>query len=134
MLFQGVIGLFNCLRKEIGTDVIRGLLIQDSDAPKFSLQDPFYLQQIKKDLAVNVLKKNRVWGTYKHLPLPESKQELVPSASVNLMVHGDISSLNWLQTESDFSSKNDNLINIFYAAINFKYDFSVFCLKFFFMF
>lgn len=119
-----MLGLFNCLRKEVGTGVIRGVLIQDSHAPKFSTEDPFYAEQIKKDLTLNVLRNDRVWGSYRHLPLPEIEQDLVDHANVNLFVHGDIKSLNWAQMDS--FPKNKNIVNVFYAGINFKYRFLVF--------
>jgi len=71
----------NCLRKEPGGELVRGVLIQDTKAPKFSLQDPFYVQQLQKDI-VNVLRSNKTWGSYRHLRLPRSETELVSIAHV----------------------------------------------------
>ena len=62
---NGLLGLVNCLTKEPGGEIVRGVLIQDSRAPKFSLQDPFYAKQLKLDLTINVLRPGRVWGSYR---------------------------------------------------------------------
>jgi len=78
----GLLGFVNCLRKEPGGELVRGVLIQDKKAPKFSLQDPFYVQQLQKDMTVNVLRSNKAWGSYRHLRLPRPKVEPVPTAHV----------------------------------------------------
>lgn len=65
----GLLGLMNCLRKEPGGEMIRGVLIQDEKAPEFSLQNPLYSEQLKLDLPVNVLRPNKIWGSYRHQPL-----------------------------------------------------------------
>jgi len=39
-------GFVNCFRKKLGGELVRCVLIQDRKAPKFSLQDPFYVQQL----------------------------------------------------------------------------------------
>ena len=62
---NGLLGLVNCLTKEPGGEIVRGVLIQDSQAPKFSLQDPFYAKQLELDLTINVLRPDRVWGSYR---------------------------------------------------------------------
>lgn len=58
---SGVLGLVNCLRKEPTTDNVRCVFIVDKDAPKFDLSSEFYSSQLRKGLAVNVLK-DGVWG------------------------------------------------------------------------
>jgi len=82
----GLLGFINCLSKEPGGQLVRGILIQDKHAPKFSLQDPFYTQQLQKDMLVNVLRSNKTWGSYRHLRLMHSEAELVTAAYVGQMV------------------------------------------------
>lgn len=51
---SGLIGLVNCLRKEPEYRNIRAFFIDDDSAPPFSLDNPFYIKQLKLGLAVNV--------------------------------------------------------------------------------
>jgi len=83
----GLLGFVNCLRKEPGGELVRGVLIQDKNAPKFSLQDPFYTQQLQKDMTINVLRSNKTWGSYRHLRLPPPEAEPVPTAHVCQLVY-----------------------------------------------
>lgn len=86
----GLLGFVNCLRKEPGGDLVRGVVIQDEKASKFSLQDPFYTQQLQKDMVINVLRSNKTWGSYRHLRLSQSEAELVPTAHVIQKVHTNL--------------------------------------------
>lgn len=52
---NGLIGLVNCIRKEMTGDQVRCVFIDDDAAPVFNLDNPFYLKQVK--LAINVYKK-----------------------------------------------------------------------------
>lgn len=83
----GLLGFVNCLRKESGGELVRGVLIQDQKAPKFSLQNPFYIQQLQKDMTINVLRSNKTWGSYRHLYLPRPEAKSVPTAYVSQMVY-----------------------------------------------
>lgn len=65
----GLLGFVNCLRKEPGGELIRGVYIQDETAPAFSLHEPLYAQQLQLDLIINVLRPGKIWGTYRHFPL-----------------------------------------------------------------
>jgi len=78
----GLLGFVNCLRKEPSGELVRGVLLQDEQAPKFSLENPFYLEQLQKDMTINVLCSNKTWGSYRHLKLPQPKTELVSTAHV----------------------------------------------------
>ncbi|RLU24505.1 hypothetical protein DMN91_002594, partial [Ooceraea biroi] len=93
----GLLGFVNCLRKEPGGELIRGVFIQDETAPDFSLQEPLYAQQLELDLIINVLHPGKVWGSYRHLPVDPLALKPVYHAFVNQLVPGDLSSLNWLQ-------------------------------------
>ena len=113
-------GFINCLRKEPGGEVVRGLLIQDPAAPEFSLNNPLYAKQLQKDLAVCVLRENKTWGGYRHLSLPPPELKLVRYAWVNQLVTGDLSSFSWLEGPIQVSSDNKNIVNIVYSSLNFK--------------
>ena len=61
----GLIGLVNCLMREPGGEMVKGVLIQDPKAPEFSLENPFYAEQLRKDLVINVLRPEYTWGSYR---------------------------------------------------------------------
>jgi len=86
----GLLGFINCLRKKPGGELVRGVLIQDEKAPIFSLQDPFYVQQLQKDMTVNVLRSGKTWGSYRHLRLPRPEAEPVTTAHVCQMVYTNV--------------------------------------------
>lgn len=84
---SGLLGLLNCLKKELGGRMIKGVLIQDKQAPKFSLQNPLYAKQLQLELPVNVLRPGKIWGSYRHLPIPSNpKPKLVHHAFVDQVV------------------------------------------------
>lgn len=85
-LESGMLGFVNCLRKEPGGEMIRSVLIQDTKAPKFSLQNPLYLEQLQLDLPINVLRPGKIWGSYRHEPLPSLQPKLVRHAYVDQKV------------------------------------------------
>lgn len=82
----GLIGLINCLRKESGGEIIRGVLIQDENALTFSLQEPLYMRQLELDLPINVIRSGSIWGSYRHFPLQLLEPKLVQNAYVTQMV------------------------------------------------
>ncbi|EZA53779.1 Fatty acid synthase [Ooceraea biroi] len=117
----GLLGFVNCLRKEPGGELIRGVFIQDETAPDFSLQEPLYAQQLELDLIINVLHPGKVWGSYRHLPVDPLALKPVYHAFVNQLVPGDLSSLNWLQGAlAPMDYQHQDLVHIIYAPINFK--------------
>ncbi|XP_072763175.1 fatty acid synthase-like [Anoplolepis gracilipes] len=117
----GLIGLVNCLRKEPGGEMIRGVFIQDKDAPTFSLQKSLYIKQLQLDLPINVIRSDSIWGSYRHFPLSLIKPKLVQCAYVSQMIRGDLSTLYWVQNEVPIVNTNEeNLIKIVYASINFR--------------
>lgn len=113
-------GFINCMRREAGGEIVRGILIQEPKAPKFSLQDPFYAKEIQKDMAVSVLGVNAVWGCYRHLPLPPLVPRPVRHAWANQIVRGDLNSLQWLEGPIQVGFDHENLVNIIYSSINFR--------------
>ncbi|EFN75819.1 Fatty acid synthase [Harpegnathos saltator] len=83
---SGVLGFVNCLRREPGGKTVRCVFIQDEHAPKFSLQAPFYMNHLLLDLPMNVLRPGKVWGSYRHLPLPPPEPVLVQCGYVTQAV------------------------------------------------
>ncbi|XP_032662832.1 fatty acid synthase-like [Odontomachus brunneus] len=120
-LESGLLGFLNCLKKELGGRMIRGVLIQDKQAPKFSLQNPLYEEQLQLELPINVLRPGNVWGSYRHLPiLSQLKPKLVHHAYVDQLVKGDLSSLRWVEGPIRPNSTQENLVHVAYVSLNFK--------------
>lgn len=91
----GILGLLNCIRREPGGGQVKCCFIDDTASP-FDLSDPFYYEQLGKNLAVNVWR-NGQWGTYRHLLLEEINPSQYEHCLVNTQVKGDLSSLTWVQ-------------------------------------
>lgn len=53
---SGIVGLVNCIRKEPDGAKVMCVFIDDKLAPQFSLDLPFYQEQIKLGLAINILR------------------------------------------------------------------------------
>lgn len=51
---SGIIGLINCIRKEPNGSRVSCVFIDDESAPKFEYNNPFYGNQLKLGLAINV--------------------------------------------------------------------------------
>lgn len=106
----------------IFTVYFRCVFIIDKSAPTFSLEDPFYKTQLKKDLALNVYK-NKVWGSYRHLLLEPSSQIEVEHGIINEAVRGDLSSLKWVTGPLvPYKQKPEEslIVHTYYVALNFK--------------
>ncbi|XP_025158082.1 fatty acid synthase-like [Harpegnathos saltator] len=116
----GVIGFVNCLRKEPGGDTVRCVFIQDKNAPKFSLQEPFYMNQLRLDLPINVLRPGKVWGSYRHLSLPPPEPIPVQCGYVAQRIRGDMSTIRWVEGRTSPKLNRENMIHKIYVALNFK--------------
>ncbi|XP_055683221.1 fatty acid synthase-like [Lutzomyia longipalpis] len=123
----GAIGFMNCLKYETGGNSARLFFIQDTNAPIFSITNPFYLDQIKKNLTLNVLK-NGIWGSFRHLKL-ECQQNLpnqqVDHAFVNVLTKGDLSSLRWIEgplsiNRPELTDPDVEMCTVYYAPLNFR--------------
>ncbi|XP_054009830.1 fatty acid synthase-like [Hylaeus anthracinus] len=118
-LESGALGLYKCLMREPNGDIVKAVIVQDLDAPKFSLEDPFFAKQIDMNIGINILRPGKVWGTYRHLPLPPRKSLPVPHGYVNLRVRGDLSSLEWMEGACR-PDRDANLIKVVYSSLNFR--------------
>ncbi|KYN14724.1 Fatty acid synthase [Trachymyrmex cornetzi] len=116
----GLMGFINCLRKEPGSELVRGVLLQDEQAPKFSFQDPFYKEQLQKDMTINVLRSNKTWGSYRHLKLPRLEAIHVPTAHICQRVRGNLSTFCWIENNLSVVSRREKLVHVVYSSLNFK--------------
>lgn len=118
---SGIIGLVNCIRKEPKLQNVRCVFIDDSNAPPFSLTDPFYQRQLDLGLAVNVYR-GGVWGGYRHTIL----NRLPKTAPVrnhcyaNCLTKGDLSSLMWFTGPLDKVPNLRNRARVMYCSLNFR--------------
>ncbi|XP_076644466.1 fatty acid synthase [Halictus rubicundus] len=119
-LENGALGMVKCLRREPCGEIAKTVIIQDENAPKFSLDDPFYSDQLDIDIGINILRPGRVWGTYRHLPLPPLKPVPLSHGFVNIPVRGDLSSLQWTEGNLKPDPNNANLIKVVYSSLNFR--------------
>ncbi|KAL0266678.1 UNVERIFIED_CONTAM: hypothetical protein PYX00_009160 [Menopon gallinae] len=119
---NGLMGLTNCLRKEPGGERIRCVFIMDNNAPSFDIKNPFYANQINKELAVNVFKDGH-WGSFRHQALPEPVKEENEYMYMNTSVRGDLSSFRIyespLSENPHYANGSDSLV-IYYSSINFR--------------
>lgn len=118
-LESGLLGFVNCLRKEPAGEMIRSVLIQDVEAPKFSLQNPLYSEQLQLDLPINVLRPGKIWGSYRHEPLPSLQPKLVRHAYVNQMVCNNKKTYHNSKTSCiDIYTRTFILLLLLYIAIH----------------
>ncbi|XP_076764194.1 fatty acid synthase-like [Xylocopa sonorina] len=119
---NGVLGLVKCLRRELYGDIVKTVIIQDGNAPKFSLDNPFYSKQLDIDICYNVLRPNKVWGTYRHVPYQKLNPILVQHGYVDVMIKGNLSSLQWVQgaIQLDSVPEDSCLVRVVYSSLNFK--------------
>ncbi|GBM44573.1 Fatty acid synthase [Araneus ventricosus] len=69
---SGIIGLVNCLRKELGGSSIRCVFVSEGTPklPEFNLKNQFYQDIAQKNLTMNVFKRGS-WGSFRHLTMSE---------------------------------------------------------------
>lgn len=92
---SGSLGFVNCLRREPG-GTNASLVLTYGNVPKFSVEDPFYSEQLEKGLGINVFK-GGAWGTYRHLLLEQAPLVESEHCFANSTVRGDLSSLKWVE-------------------------------------
>ncbi|KAK4878173.1 hypothetical protein RN001_010679 [Aquatica leii] len=109
---SGILGLVNCLRQEIGQNV-SSVFVPDE---KFNVEDCFYQSQLRKGLLVNVFK-NGQWGSYRHLVFNQDQKNC--EHAFGTTVSGDLSSVQYIEGPLTKATCK-NLINIYYAGVNFK--------------
>ncbi|XP_046609412.1 fatty acid synthase-like isoform X1 [Neodiprion virginianus] len=119
-LQSGLMGLVNCLRREPGGKIIQGLLIQDLEAPEFSLENSFYSEQLDLGLALNVLRPGELWGSYRFFPMEPLISKPVYHASLSQTTRGDLRSVQWIEGMIQPSNQNTDIVQVHYSSINFR--------------
>lgn len=116
---SGLLGLVNCLRLEPATNNVRCMIIEDSDAPPFNVNEHLYQKQLSLQLPINIYQDGK-WGTYRHLSLTSTatKRESGDPLSINIAQIGNIRSINWVP--DIYSNSSVEVIRIQYAALNFR--------------
>ena len=124
---NGIIGLANCLRKEPNGHRIRCIFQYDSESNAFDVMENRDLLEkiVKKDLFVNVLKSESIWGSFRRFSI-NSNENLVQSEHcyLDVQTRGDLSSFKWFEAQHKYwplvKKANQHLVNVFYSALNFK--------------
>lgn len=109
---NGILGLFNCLRKEPDGGNVKCVFVQDVSDPPFNPNNKFYRNVLDKGLAVNVYKSGK-WGTYRHLKLKAPFCKAVDHSFVSIGTKGDLSSFCWIQAkEQDPNDSTTELVHV----------------------
>ncbi|XP_046820631.1 fatty acid synthase-like [Vespa crabro] len=87
--------------------------LQNSKAPKFSLENVFYRNQMKLNLYQNVLSSDNVWGTYRWMPLSE-KSTFLPRWRANIEKSGSLT----LMEELSLKEKDKSIVKVECAAFD----------------
>ncbi|XP_065221120.1 fatty acid synthase-like isoform X2 [Planococcus citri] len=120
---NGILGFFKCLMKEEKGANVRCFFIMDNNAPRFSMDEPFYRDQLDKNLRHNVYKDGK-WGSYYHLTLDLDRHVESTHAFCMLEEHGNLSSLKWvggsLNPSTYTNSNGKSLVHVYYSGLNFK--------------
>ena len=74
---NGMLGFYNCLRQESGSERVRCILVSnlsrsDASAPDLSPGGVEFNKLMEKDLAINVYRDGD-WGTYRHLAITDGE-------------------------------------------------------------
>lgn len=118
---SGILGLVNCLRKEVGEDKLTCVLINDINAPSFDSELDFYKEQFRKNLKINVLE-NGEWGSYRHLSVVEDVEKKSQTEHIYCSSLNGIKSLNWCRGNmtTEVITNDPNCIKVHYSGLNFR--------------
>lgn len=116
---SGVDAFYKSVVKDYNLKNTQCVFINDESAPEFDVDDPFYADQLKLGLSLNVYQ-NGSWGSLKHLDYstkmqPKSYNE---HCFVNVCHKGDLNSIHWLNGNLDISQ--DDVIAVYVGSLNFK--------------
>lgn len=123
--YNGLCGMFNCLRKEPRGNVVRSIFTKHEIPTEQLLK----AEILEKDLAVNVIDEaSNELGSYRHQRLTSNNYYLTESPDVYLDVvtTGDLTSLHWHQSsinvhlEALSEEERKRKVKVYYSALNFK--------------
>nr|XP_050849367.1 fatty acid synthase-like [Vespula vulgaris] len=111
---KNVFETLRVLKQEPGYKKLQIFDLQNSKAPKFSLENTFYQNQIKLNLRQNVLSSDNVWGAYSWVPL--SKKSISSSRwRANIEKSGSLTLTEELPL---IKEKDKSIVKVEYAAFD----------------
>ncbi|XP_065210550.1 fatty acid synthase-like [Planococcus citri] len=119
---NGILGFFNCIRREAKGKLLRCIYVMDKNMADFSLENTSYKSQLDKNLSHNVYK-NGEWGCYRHLSLLLEEDVTTPHTICTLGERGNFSSFKWIEGHLNPLTKNGNkasLVHVYYSSLNFR--------------
>ncbi|XP_037572178.2 fatty acid synthase [Dermacentor silvarum] len=128
---SGVLGLTNCLRKDMSGRHIRCVFDANgkgsNSVSNFNPSNPAYKDIIEKDLVMNVYRDGQ-WGSYRHHAVQWCGEAKATTqfAYLNVQTRGDLSSLQWYESSLGYLSPCEKVgpeglfVDVYYAAINFR--------------
>ncbi|GFS06965.1 fatty acid synthase-like, partial [Elysia marginata] len=127
---NGMLGFFNCLRLEPGSERVRCVQVTNltksgASVPDLSPGSAEFKHLMEKDLVVNVYR-DGVWGTYRHLAITDEQRQnrhLTEYAFADTLTPGDLSTLNWVSSplimQVTSGKENDfELCTVYFAGVN----------------
>ena len=123
--FSGLLGFVKSLRLEPGGDNVRCILDWTHHEGKVSFESPRYQHLLKTDLVYNIIyDKSQGWGSFEHLffsnELDAKEMHSLKDLYLKCMKAGDLSSLLWTEGDFDYKSSKNTIVDVNYAALNFK--------------
>lgn len=117
--FSGVDAFYKSVVKDYNLKETQCVFINDESAPEFDIANPFYADQLKLGLCLNIYQ-NGSWGSFKHLEYPSDGQLKTYNdhCFVNVSLKGDLNSIHWLNGNLDASQ--DDVIAVHVGSLNFK--------------
>ncbi|XP_065215656.1 fatty acid synthase-like [Planococcus citri] len=118
---NGILGLFNTLRREQKGINVRCIYVMDENTTDFSLDHPFYTVQLDKNLCENVLK-NGQWGAYCYLQIDQVDDTEASNVLCVQKERGNLSSFKWIERSPPHPHENfePNSIYVYYSSLNFR--------------
>lgn len=96
---NGLVGFLKSVLTEPYSVKFRAYVL-DGKSPKFSTELPVYKEQMRNDVAINVLREGQ-WGSYLYLSMEKIKKKLVENAAINVELPGDLSTITWIERPID---------------------------------
>lgn len=119
-----VYGLAKTLRLEPGGHKIRCFVDMDANVNNnratIDTSSELFKKVLEHDLALNVLDNGQL-GTFEHIGFEPTKLDVKTKNSyLRVLKPGDLSTLTWTESDVQPPATSDNLINVHYAALNFR--------------
>ncbi|CAL1284486.1 unnamed protein product [Larinioides sclopetarius] len=117
---SGILGMVNCLKQEPGGERIRLIFVpRMKNFSLLSLEQPLFHSLRTQNLVMNVWQ-NGSWGSYRHIPVKETKlPRPVEHSYVKCRKYGDLSSFEWTESRIQYAPRqNRKLVHIYYSAVN----------------